>query len=315
MAGGRAPWAAVALLAAGLLLAACGGAARDASVSGDAPGKRQRGASPESYRQALVSATKPVSAALAGIPSAKALKALSQRLAQAEQAAGGAADQLEQVSPPDDVRAEHADLVQAFRQLNADLGSLRDAVEGRALCASSAAMARLGTSDGPVAVRDASQAMAAKGGAQGYRLDLAFPATPKEQSRRLPNGQFVRPGSRTGRGELTIANSSDSDYVVTLALGRRPALSVYVRKGSKDKVTGIRDGTYRIYTTTGVDWDPKSRAFTRDCTFERFEDSFKFQTTETATRTEWTTWEITLEPAAGGNAQTREVDPSDFPVA
>jgi hypothetical protein len=314
MAGGRAPRTAAAILAAGLLLAACGGVARDAS-SGDAPAAGQRGASPESYRLALVSATKPVSAALAGIAGAKALEALSQRLVQAEQAAGQAADQLEQVTPPQDVRAEHADLVQAFRQLNADLGGLRDAAEGRALCASSAVMARLGTTDGPAAVRDASEALAAKGGARGYRVDLTFPATPKEQNRRLPNGQFVRPGSRTGRGELTIDNSGDRDYVITLALGKRPALSVYVRKGSKDKVTGIRDGTYQIFSTTGVDWDPKSRAFTRDCTFERFEDSFKFATTQTATRTEWTTWEITLEPVAGGNAQTREVDPSDFPVA
>lgn len=91
MAGGRAPRTAAALLAAGLLLAACGGVDRDAA-SGDARAAGQRGASPESYRLALVSATKPVSAALAGIAGAKALKALSQRLVQAEQAAGQAAD-------------------------------------------------------------------------------------------------------------------------------------------------------------------------------------------------------------------------------
>jgi hypothetical protein len=302
-----------ATLLAAVLLGACGGIARDAS--GDTPGAGQRTGAPEAYRQALTAATRPLSAALAGMAGTRSLKALTQRLAQAQQAAGHAAQQLDQLTPPEDVRAEHADLVQAFEQLDADLSGLRDAVDGRELCASSAIMARLGTAESLAAVRDAGRALAAKGGAQGYRVDLAVPATPKEQNRRLANGQFVRQGSRTGRGELTIENTSDRDTLITLALGKRAALSVYVRHGAKDKVSGIRDGSYQIYYTQGADWDPKARAFTRECSFERFDDSFKFTTKQTATQTEWTTWTITLEPATGGNAGVREVDPGDFPVA
>jgi hypothetical protein len=310
-----------ALLAAVLLLGACGGAARDAPRTGGGTGgtggnrAAQQAGSSATYGQALVAAGRPVSTALAGMARAKALKALTQRLVEAEKAAGQAAEQLDQVTPPDEVRIEHTDLVYALRRLAGDLGTIRDAVEGRELCASSAVMARLGKAEGVAAVRDASRALAAKGGAQAYRAGLLVPATPKEQTRRQPNGQLVRQGSRTGSGELTIDNGGDQDTVITLALGKRPAFSVYVRNGSKDKVTGIRDGTYRIYYTAGVDWDPRTRAFTRDCTFERFDDAFKFTTTRTATQVEWTKWAIDLQPLAGGNAKISEVDPNDFPVS
>ncbi|MGH3836839.1 MAG: hypothetical protein ACRDSF_14250, partial [Pseudonocardiaceae bacterium] len=86
--------------------------------------------------------------------------------------------------------------------------------------------------------RDASHALAAKGALQNYHV---------EQDRRLDNGQFVRAGSLTGRGELTIDNGGDQDAVVSLAMNKSPAFSVYVRNGSKYTVKGIRDGTYEIF--------------------------------------------------------------------
>ncbi len=315
MARGRASLQlAAALLSAVLLLDACGGA-RDAPVAGGGQAATQQAGSPAAYRRALAVAGGPLSTALAGLAKAKSLQALTQRLAQAARAVGQAADQLDQVTPPQDVRIEHTDLVEAFRQLNGDLGVRHDAVEGRELCAATAVMARLGKTDGLAAVRDASKALAAKGGPQAYSIGLLLPATPKEQRRRLPNGQFVRRASHGGNGELTIDNGDDRDTVITLALGPRPAFSVYVRSGSKNKVTGIRDGTYRIYYTTGVDWDPMTRAFTRDCTFERFDDDFKFTTTRTATQVEWTQWTVDLEPATRGNASVSDVDPNDFPAS
>jgi hypothetical protein len=302
------PTAAV-LLAATVLLAACSGFARDASVS-DA-----QAAAPETYRQALAAAGAPVSAALAGLAGTTALAVLSDRLARAEQATGAAADQLDQVSPPGDVLSEHLDLVQALRVLDSDLGEVRAAVDGHQLCAAGAVLARLGKLEGLSAVREASATLAARSGAQGYKLDIAAPPTPAEQNRRLPNGSFVRPGIRSGKGELTIDNGSDEDTLVTLAVGGRPSISVYVHTHARTKVTGIRDGAYQLYFTTGADWDPRARAFTRDCGFERFDDTFKFTTTRSATQIQWTTWSVSLEPVVGGTARTSDVDPSSFPSA
>jgi hypothetical protein len=111
--------------------------------------------------------------------------------------------------------------------------------------------------EGLVSVRDASQALA-------------------EQDRRLDNGQLVRPGSRTGRGELTIDNGGDKDAVISLAMNKSPAFSGYVRNSSKYTVKGIRDGTYEIFFTTGVDWDSQNRTFTRDRTLQRFDDTTEF---------------------------------------
>ncbi|MGH3774955.1 MAG: hypothetical protein ACRDRR_04350 [Pseudonocardiaceae bacterium] len=140
------------------------------------------------------------------------------------------------------------------------------------------------------------------------------PAREASQDRRLDNGEFVRAGSRTGRGELTIDNGGGQDAVISLATSKNPAFSVYVRNGSKYTVKGIRDGTYEIFFTTGVDWDRQNRTFTRDRTLQRFDDTMKFTTTKTSTEIRWSTWTITLHSVIGGNANSREVNPNDFPA-
>jgi hypothetical protein len=293
----------VLLLLFGLLATGC-------SSGGDAASPDGPAASPDAYRQALAAAGKPVTVALAGVANAKAVVPLTQRLVDAEEASGQAAEQLGGITSPEDVRAEHSDLVQGFKQLNADLGVLHDAVKGRELCTASVVVARLGKADGVIAVREASKALAAKGGEQGYEVGFVAPP-PKEQGGRPSNGQFVRNGSRTGRGELTVDNGGQRDAVITLALGKRPAFAVYVRKGAKHTVTGIQDGTYHVYYTSGTDWDRKARAFGLDCGFGRFDDQLGFETTGTYS----SSWKITLQPVAGGNASTSEVDPADFPAS
>src|SRR5262249_3132084 len=102
------------------------------------------------------------------------------------------------------------------------------------------------------------------------------------QNRRLANGEFVRDGDRTGRGQLTSKNNTAHDAVITLTLSRSPVYSVYVREGSQYTVTGIRDNTYEIFFATGTDWDSQSRRFTRDPAFQRFDETVDFATTSTA---------------------------------
>ncbi len=47
---------------------------------------------------------------------------------------------------------------------------------------------------------------------------------------------------------------------------------VYVRANSDTKIYGIRDGVYKLFVTSGSDWD--SKRFTRDCAFSKFDDPF-----------------------------------------
>jgi hypothetical protein len=88
------------------------------------------------------------------------------------------------------------------------------------------------------------------------------------------------------------------------------SFTVYVHAGNSFTVSGIRDGTYQIYLTTGVDWDPDAPGFSRNCGFTKFADPFEFTTSSN----QYTEWTITLKASVGGNARTDEVPPGDFPT-
>jgi hypothetical protein len=109
---------------------------------------------------------------------------------------------------------------------------------------------------------------------------------------------------------LILKNRSQLDTTLMLALGRRAVLSVYLRGDATTKVTGIRAGAYRIWYTSGIDWDPHARAFTRNCGFVRLKRTFGFRSTATKV-TEWT---VHLYPASSVNTLMSNVDPTDFPV-
>lgn len=181
----------------------------------------------------------------------------------------------------------------------------------RGLCTGPAVWASLGNAGGTTAVRDAMAALSAKLPDEPPALKLP-PADQKGDSR-PPNGKFLRAGQRDGGGELTVDNGGSADAVVTLSKGSKPAFSVYVRKGKKYTMKGVPDGSYTLFFTGGADWDGQARAFGRTCAFQRFEDPLKFRTTRTASQVFYQTYSITLQPVAGGTAQTDDVDPNDFP--
>jgi hypothetical protein len=147
-----------------------------------------------------------------------------------------------------------------------------------------------------------------------YKADVVSVKASSKKNRRLRNGQFLRRGGSGGRSSLQIHNGGTRDAVVTLVKGKTKVYSVYVRKKAKFKISGVTDGSYRIYFTHGVDWDGKARSFTRECSFERFQSPVRFKTTYTATQIRWHDWRITLHAITGGNAKTSKVDPDDFPA-
>ena len=89
----------------------------------------------------------------------------------------------------------------------------------------------------------------------------------------------------------------------------KPVFTVYVRSKGSFTAKGIRSGTYRIYTASGADWNAAKKGFTRDCSFSKFDDTFKFTTTSVSA----SIWTVTLTPVVGGNASTSDVDPKSFP--
>ncbi|MFI9593333.1 hypothetical protein [Nonomuraea sp. NPDC052265] len=126
---------------------------------------------------------------------------------------------------------------------------------------------------------------------------------------RPSNGRIVYDRLSGGRGVLKIKNGTSKDGVVTIVKGRTKAVSIYVRARSTARIRDVRDGTYRIYFTTGYRFSTSKGRFTRAASYQKFNDRLRFRTTST----QYTIWTLTLNPIRGGNARTSPVNPKDFP--
>jgi len=231
--------------------------------------------------------------------------------AKAAPAAAGAmraeADKLRATKPPAGAELLHPRLAQ-------ELESLGDMVEETAgtkqECPAASPYTSVLQSSWAEGLRGDAKKLAAADPA--YKFGTFLPAAPKEQNRRLKNGTFIKRSSSGGLGHLKIVNGADDttiSLVPTKGKKPKPLFTVYVRGGGSFTAKGIRDGTYRVYTASGEDWNKSAKGFTRDCAFSKFDDSFKFTTTSSSS----SIWTITLTPVIGGNASTSDVDPNAFP--
>jgi hypothetical protein len=125
---------------------------------------------------------------------------------------------------------------------------------------------------------------------------------------RLKSGSVLARKGGSGLGELTISNGNPREGVVKLVAGAK-RMSIYIGRKATATITGIPDGTFEVYFASGVSWDGKRNTFSRNCGFTRFDDKMKF----TSGGGQYTTYRITLNAIAGGNASTRTIDPDDFP--
>jgi uncharacterized protein YgiM (DUF1202 family) len=132
----------------------------------------------------------------------------------------------------------------------------------------------------------------------------------------LPHGTYRPPtgllkvGPGGGLGELSVENGTANDglAVLTTTAGQT-VMAAYIRSNTTYKLSAIPDGTYRLYFSTGAGWDGDDSRFTERPRFSRFEDPFPFKTTETT----YTIWNVTLQPVAGGKAESEDVNPAQFP--
>ncbi|WP_327238239.1 hypothetical protein OG349_33875 [Streptomyces sp. NBC_01317] len=260
---------------------------------------------PTAYRHALAKIVAPLDTALRKVDRAGEGKALDTALDTAGTAADTAAGLLDLERAPDDAWSAHSDLADAVR----DLGiSLVDAQSGGGRCATSPRIT-LRSDDALGSVREADAALTAL----GYAVDLKLPRTEKAKHRRLGNNSLVRDRRQGGLGRLVIKNGTSSDAVVTLAKGQRTNFTVYIRKGKDATVRRVADGAYTVYFASGTDWNSSKRSFTRDCSFQKFDDKADFNTRQVSGGTQYTILTFSLEKTIGGNATTSEVPEDEFP--
>ncbi|AGL19656.1 hypothetical protein L083_6146 [Actinoplanes sp. N902-109] len=216
------------------------------------------------------------------------------------------ADKLRAAAPPAGAETVHAKLAQ-------ELESLGDIVEETAgtkqECPAASPWTTVLQSGWADGLRTDVKDLATENAS--YKFGSFLPAAPKDQNRRLTNGTYVKRASG-GLGHLKIENGADDTAISLVPVkGKKPKpiMTVYVRSKGTFTAKGIKDGTYRVYTSSGKDWNAGRKGFTRDCSFSKFDDTFKFSTTATSS----TIWTITLTPMVGGNASTSDVDPDAFP--
>ena len=263
------------------------------------------GVDPAVYRRTLAGAVAPLDKALRTVDRAREGRSLDRALDGAAEAATAAAGELETVRTPDDALTGHGGFVRALRELSE---KLTDAKSDGGRC-SGASRVALGSGGGLRTVRDSATALTDL----GYPVRLRLPRTEKAQHRRLANGALVKDSGRSGLGQLTVSNGTDSDAVVSLTRGERVVFTVYVRRGADTTVRRVENGTYTVYFSTGEDWNASKRSFTTGCVFEKFDSKAKFRTIQVSGGTQYDVLTFSLAKTIGGNATTSEVPADAFP--
>lgn len=264
--------------------------------------------SPQQYQALLTETDQVLKAGFDTLAKAKNPVAVNAAAGELATMAGGQRRKLGEVVPPPTVAIAHASLVTALDDFAATLIDTGAAARSGRVCLGPAAVAQVSRELATARLRSAAQALATADPTQAYQVGSFVPKVTKDTDRRLGNGSYLK-RTRGGLGQLKIENGS-TDTVVSIVRGKTTVTRVYVRAKATVTVRGVRDGTYHIYMTSGKDWDDRFKAFSRDCQFERFDDSLKFTTTS---RT-YTIWTISLRPVPGGNAHISPVDPDGFPV-
>ncbi|SDI27690.1 hypothetical protein [Nonomuraea jiangxiensis] len=127
---------------------------------------------------------------------------------------------------------------------------------------------------------------------------------------RPSNGRILYHRFAGGPNRLKIKNGTSRDGVVALVKGKSKAISIYVRAKSTATIKDVRDGTYRIYFTTGTQFSVSKGRFGRGAVYQRFDDQVRFR----SSATQYTIYTLTLNPVRGGNAHSSAVNPKDFPA-
>lgn len=265
--------------------------------------------SPMEYQGQLSASADVVYAALGEIAAAPTIDALRTAVAGAAGATTAAAGHLDGLVPPAHVAPVHDAVVNALSRFATALAALEGEVQGQQLCAGASTLARMGNLAEYEELRVALAGLTAADPVQAFGWGETLPPPAPMPERALANGQILHDQRAPGDGWLEIDNGTVSDAVITLVQGQDRVVSIYAAAASQTTVEGIGDGVYDLYWTSGLDWDEQLAGFTRDCTFNRFDQQFDFVTTAT----EVTGWSITLQPVVGGTAATSLVDPALFP--
>jgi len=128
----------------------------------------------------------------------------------------------------------------------------------------------------------------------------------------LSNGTVLSKNSYylKGLGQLEINNGTSLDAIAKLVniSTNKSIFTVYVKANSVYSINKISDGNYKLLFNLGNDWDKEIKAFAINSSYEVFEESFDFTTSDSY----YSTFSVTLNPVVGGQAKTEKINPTEF---
>lgn len=268
--------------------------------------------SPEEYQRALAASDAAMAAAFQQMSAALSAADVMLSAAAGATVISSEGNRFLALTPPPAANVGHRQLIDGLARLKYEFESMdADRADGRP-CTGVAAVQILANSAPATILRRATETLKVADPAHPYNVGAFLPAAAALPARRLTNGTLVSGAGRGGSGQLKVVNSSATDVAVTLTtVGTlNPAFTVYVHTNASFTVSGVRDGNYDTYLTSGTDWDNGSRRFTRGCDFSKFDEPSKF----TTTRTTYSVWTITLGGTAATGSGASDVDPKSFPT-
>lgn len=134
--------------------------------------------------------------------------------------------------------------------------------------------------------------------------------TPFSPTISLSNGTIFKKNNiyLQGEGELQIKNGTDLDAVAKLICDGTSILTAYIKANNTYTMRNISDGIYWLAFAQGLDWDSTTKKFKRNTQCSVFENTFDFVTTYS----QYTIFEVTLNPVIGGTAETNDIIGSQF---
>jgi len=126
-----------------------------------------------------------------------------------------------------------------------------------------------------------------------------------------PTGILQTTTLLNGSHDLEVVNNRTRDTVLVLAQDAKPVVAVYVRSGDQGIVSGIPDGTYEIFDSTGADWN--GREFMMNAQRFRWREPLPYELSEDGSATIWTLTVGASDDSAGDSQESEDVDESDFP--
>lgn len=129
---------------------------------------------------------------------------------------------------------------------------------------------------------------------------------------------FDKNSYMTGEGSISVDNGLGWDALVVLSKESNKddiVRATYVQAKNKWTISQIPDGRYKLYFKLGKDWDNNERKFLIVPGRTKFDDVFVFDTTPDWKGDSYTqAFSVTLHEVSGGNAQTENIDESEFPT-